>query len=256
MRGLLLRVGRSYQLQRPGCPQVARRAASLLTPPNDANPTIPPQIPTPLRPFVVARFITFEGGEGAGKSTQLRHLAAALAAQGVAVITTREPGGSPHAEFLRGVLLGGAHDFAPSTEMLLHFAARAEHLARTIQPALHAGTWVLCDRFYDSTEAYQVHGQGADAAQFAALKNLVQPHPDLTLVLDVDETVAAARQAARARAADRYDRLGAGFHARVAAGFRQIAAANPERCVLINANQNEAEVAATILQTVTARFPC
>jgi dTMP kinase len=206
----------------------------------------------PLQHPAPGRFITFEGGEGAGKSTQLKHLASALTARGVAVVTTREPGGSPNAEFLRGVLLTGAHDFDPAAEMLLHFAARAEHLARTIRPALAAGSWVLCDRFYDSTEAYQVHGQGADAAQFEALRKLVSPHPDLTLILDVDERVAATRQAARARAADRYDRLGPAFHARVATGFRAIAAAHPARCVLIDANAPEADVAAAILRAVDA----
>ena len=139
------------------------------------------------------RFITFEGGEGAGKSTQLRRLAQALTARGIGVVSTREPGGAPEAEFLRGVLLAGEHNFAPLAEMMLHFAARAEHVARTIAPALAAGRWVLCDRFFDSTEAYQVHGQGADAAAFAALKSTIQPHPDLTLVLRVSPAVAAAR---------------------------------------------------------------
>ena len=177
---------------------------------------------------MTGRFITFEGGEGAGKSTQLRHLAASLSARGLTVCTTREPGGAPNAEFLRGMLLGGGHDFAPLTEMLLHFAARAEHLERTIRPALAAGAWVLCDRFYDSTEAYQVHGQGADPAALATLKSLADPHPDLTLILDVSEATAALRQAARGRAADRYDRLGPDFHARVAQGFRDIAAGNPK----------------------------
>jgi dTMP kinase len=200
------------------------------------------------------RFVTFEGGEGAGKSTQLQRLAEAFTAHGIPHITTREPGGSPHAEFLRGLLLSGVHDFAPETEMLLHFAARAEHLARTIRPALAGGQWVLCDRYYDSTEAYQVHGQGADAAALATLKTLVHPHPDLTLILDVNEATAAARQQARGRAADRYDRLGPAFHARVAAGFRAIAIAHPARCVLIDANRDEADVAVSILATVQARF--
>jgi dTMP kinase len=203
---------------------------------------------------MTARFITFEGGEGAGKSTQLRRLAASLTARGVALVTTREPGGAPNAEFLRGVLLAGGHDFAPQTEMLLHFAARAEHLARTIRPALAAGSWVLCDRFFDSTEAYQVFGQGADAGDFKALKALVRPHPDLTLVLNVSAATAAARQAARGRPADRYDRLGPGFHARVAEGFRRIAAANPERCVPIDADLDEARVAAAILHAVQTRL--
>jgi dTMP kinase len=202
------------------------------------------------------RFITFEGGEGAGKSTQLGRLAATLrATRGITLITTREPGGAPEAEFLRGVLLGGGHEFAPLTETLLHFAARVEHLARTIRPALEAGNWVLCDRFFDSTEAYQAHGQGADPAAIATLKTLIDPHPDLTLIFDVSEATAAARQAARGRAADRYDLLGAGFHARVAQGFRAIAAANPGRCVLVDANGTEDDVAARVLAIVTERFP-
>jgi dTMP kinase len=208
----------------------------------------------PLSPSSPPRFITFEGGEGAGKSTQLKHLTAALAARGANVVATREPGGSPNAEFLRDILLAGTHDFDPAAEMLLHFAARAEHLARTIRPALAAGNWVICDRFYDSTEAYQVHGQGADAVQFQALRNLVSPHPDMTLILDVNEGVAASRQAARGRDTDRYDRLGPTFHARVAAGFRAIAAAHPARCVLIDANAAETDVASAILRAVEARF--
>ena len=152
------------------------------------------------------------------------------------------------------MLLGGGHDFAPLTEMLLHFAARAEHLERTIRPALAAGAWVLCDRFYDSTEAYQVHGQGADPAALVTLKSLADPHPDLTLILDVSEATAALRQAARGRAADRYDRLGPDFHARVAQGFRDIAAGNPKRCLLIDANQGEASVATAILRAVDTRL--
>ncbi len=200
--------------------------------------------------LVTGRFITFEGGEGAGKSTQLRLLVQSLTAAGIPTLTTREPGGAPNAEFLRTILLEGAHDFAPLTETLLHVAARAEHVARTIRPALEAGHWVLCDRFFDSTDAYQGFGQGADRATIATLAGLIQPHPDLTLILDVSEQNAAIRQAARGRATDRYDRLGTAFHARVAAGFRQIAAENPTRCVLIDANADVATVAAKILQTI------
>jgi len=201
-----------------------------------------------------ARFITFEGGEGAGKSTQLRLLQDSLTAIGIRVIATREPGGAPEAEFLRDVLLSGVHDFAPQAEMLLHFAARAEHMARTIRPALEAGSWVLCDRFFDSTDAYQGFGQGADRSAIATLRGLVHPHPDLTLILDVPEATAASRQAARGRDADRYDRLGPGFHARVADGFRAIAAENPARCVLVDADHDEAAVAGTILRIVRERF--
>jgi dTMP kinase len=201
-----------------------------------------------------ARFITFEGGEGAGKSTQLRLLAERLDARGVRAIATREPGGAPAAEFLRDMLLAGTQDFAPLTEMMLHFAARAEHVTRTIRPVLAAGAWVLCDRFFDSTQAYQVYGQGGDPASFATLKTLISPHPDLTLLLVVSPEVAAARQAARGRAADRYDRLGADFRRRVAEGFLAIAAENPERCVVVNGDGAAADVAARIFAMVAARF--
>ncbi len=120
--------------------------------------------------------------------------------------------------------------------MLLHFAARAEHVARTIRPALAAGIVVVCDRFYDSTMAYQGYGQGADRAQIATLIGLLGSVPDLTLVLDVPEHLAAARTAGRGLPPDRYDRLGPGFHARVAEGFRAIAAADPARCRLLDAS--------------------
>ncbi len=210
---------------------------------------------TPSRDGVPpGRFISFEGGEGAGKSTQVRLLAASLAARGVTARVTREPGGAPAAEFLRGVLLRGGHAFAPLTEMMLHFAARAEHCARTIAPALAAGEWVISDRFYDSTAAYQVHGQGADETAFAVLRGLIHPHPDLTFILDVSEAAAAARQAARGRPADRYDRLGAGFHARVAEGFRAIAAAEPARCVLLDGNDAAEVVAARVMAVVAERL--
>lgn len=200
------------------------------------------------------RFITFEGGEGAGKSTQLLVLAAALGARGLGVAATREPGGAPGAEALRAVLLDAAQNFDPLAEMLLHFAARAEHVARTIRPALAAGRWVLSDRFFDSTEAYQVYGQGGDAAAFAALKRLISPHPDLTFILAVSPEVAAAREAARGRTPDRYDRLGAGFHARVAEGFQRIAADNPARCVVVDANRPVQDVAAEILGVVEQKW--
>jgi dTMP kinase len=203
---------------------------------------------------MTARFITFEGGEGAGKSTQIRLLAERLDERGIRTVATREPGGAPGAEFLREILLSGRHEFAPLAEMMLHFAARADHVARTIEPALAAGTWVVCDRFFDSTEAYQVHGQGADPAALEALKTLISPHPDLTLVLDVSRSVAAARQQGRGRAADRYDRLGPDFHARVAQGFRLIAAENPGRCVLVDGDGAARVVADRVFDIVAERF--
>ena len=126
------------------------------------------------------RFITLEGGEGAGKSTQAGLLAEALTARGLAVLRTREPGGAPGAEVLRELLLGGRVEWSAPAETLLHFAARAEHVERTIRPALEAGMWVVCDRFYDSTMAYQGYGLGADREMIAALTRLVGVHPDLT----------------------------------------------------------------------------
>ncbi len=204
---------------------------------------------------MTGRFISFEGGEGAGKSTQLRILAGSLRARGIAVLATREPGGAPGAETLRALLLSGQHDWAPQAEMLLHYAARAEHVTKTIRPALDSGAWVLCDRFADSTMAYQGFGQGADRAAIGVLDGVLDLRPDLTLVLDMDEATAAAREAQRGRAPDRYDRLGPDFHRRVAEGFRYIAAAEPGRCALINAGSDVGAVAAAILAVVDQRLP-
>ncbi len=196
------------------------------------------------------RFITLEGGEGAGKTTQSALLAEALAERGIAILRTREPGGSPGAELLRGVLLGGSIDWSPAAETLLHFAARAEHVAKTIQPALDDGTWVICDRFFDSTLAYQGYGQGADRSFIAEQIRLLGMAPDLTLVLDVAESVANGRRRARGGDADRYERLDATFHARVRAGFREIAGAEPKRCVLIDASGNIQSVHTAIITAV------
>ena len=203
---------------------------------------------------MTGRFITFEGGEGAGKSTQLRHLAASLSARGLTVCTTREPGGAPNAEFLRGMLLGGGHDFAPLTEMLLHFAARAEHLTKRIQPAMQAGTWVVCDRFFDSTLAYQGYGQGAEKSFIESLIGLLGIAPDLTLILDVPESVATERMRRRGADADRYERLDQAFHARVRQGFRDIAAADPKRCVMLDASGDIEAVHTAIMTAVWTRL--
>jgi dTMP kinase len=203
----------------------------------------------------VVSFITLEGGEGAGKSTQARLLTDALAGLGLPVLRTREPGGAPGAELLRALLLAGEIEWSASAETLLHFAARAEHVAKTIRPALDAGMWVVCDRFYDSTLAYQGYGQGADRGTIAALIQLLGIVPDVTLVLDVAEAVAVERQLRRGMDADRYERLDALFHARVRQGFRDIAGAQPERCVLLDANGTEAEVHAAIMQALRAKVP-
>ena len=199
-------------------------------------------------------FITLEGGEGSGKTTQSALLAAALKAQGHPVVQTREPGGSPGAELLRGILLGGSVDWSPQAETLLHFAARADHVARTIRPALDAGAWVVCDRFYDSTLAYQGHGQGAGTGFITEQIRLLGLDPDLTLVLDVPEAVAIERVQKRGGQADRYERLDPGFHARVRQAFRDIAAADRQRCVLVNAAPAVQPVHKVIMRSVSDRL--
>ena len=201
-------------------------------------------MPTP------GRFITLEGGEGAGKSTQTGLLAQALCDLGKPVLRTREPGGSPGAELLRGILLGGTIEWSAQAETLLHFAARAEHVAKTIRPALTAGIWVVCDRFHDSTLAYQGYGQGADLDLIAAQTRLLGLVPDLTLVLNVSASVATARLAGRGGAPDRYERRDADFHARVNDGFRRIAAADPARCVVVDADAGLRTVHSRVMRAV------
>jgi dTMP kinase len=190
-----------------------------------------------------ARFITLEGGEGAGKTTLSRRLAAAMSAAGLAVLRTREPGGAPGAEALRGLMLYGAVDWDPVAEAMLMFAARREHLTKTIRPALDAGIWVVCDRFADSTLAYQCHGHGLDAAVWRKLADVALGGfgPDATLVLDLPPEAGMARALTRGLP-DRFERLGAAFHARVHEGFRAIAAADPDRCTLLDATRKPEEV--------------
>jgi len=200
-------------------------------------------------------FITFEGGEGAGKSTQARRLAEALTVAGHDVVATREPGGAPGAEVLRGLLLSPEYDWAPRTEILLHFAARAEHLARTVLPALKRGHIVVCDRFADSTMAYQGYGLNADRPLIAALTGLLPVRPNVTIVLRATATVAARRIAARQAALDRYESMDAAFHFRVAAGFDAIAAAEPDRCVVVDADGTPEAVHQAVMAAVRSRLP-
>ena len=174
--------------------------------------------------------------------------------RGLPVLLTREPGGSPGAELLRSLLLSEQANFTPQAETLLHFAARADHVARTIRPALACGSWVVCDRFFDSTMAYQGYGQGADRAEIATLIGLVEPRPDLTVILDLPDELAQARLAVRGGGPDRYEQLGLAFHARVRAGFRAIAVAEPARCVLVAADGAEAEVHRRIVAVLRARL--
>jgi len=200
------------------------------------------------------RFITVEGGEGAGKSTQARRLQAALEAQGRRVLLTREPGGTPGAEALRALLLSDAAAWTPLAETLLHFAARADHVAQVIRPALESGTWVVCDRFSDSTAVYQGVGQGADPGDIALLAAMMRLTPDLTLVLDVPIEASVARMAQRNRGPDRYERLGEAFFTQVRDGFRAVAEAASDRCALIAAEGDADAVAAAVWAAVAVRL--
>ena len=188
---------------------------------------------------MTGRFITLEGGEGAGKSTQIRLLADRLRGKGLAVQTTREPGGAPGAEAIRKLLVAGEPGrWTPMTETLLHFAARSDHLARTINPARAQGIWVISDRFADSTRAYQGAGQGIEPDVVASLYDLTvgADGPDLTLILDLPVEVGLKRAAGRGGAEDRYERMGIAFHQTLRAGFLSIAQAEPGRCVVIDAD--------------------
>lgn len=203
-------------------------------------------------------FISLEGGEGAGKSTQAAALAAALEARGLAVVVTREPGGSEGAEAVRGLLLGGdVSRWSSHSETLLFAAARADHVEKRIRPALEAGQWVICDRFIDSTRAYQ-GAQDIDDAAILALhgfgsKGLL---PDRTLVLEIDPADGAERAAVRdAGAADRFAQRGPDFHAAVAAQFRRIAEHEPERVRLVDATATPDVVTGRLLEALADLLP-
>jgi dTMP kinase len=240
-------------------------------------------------------FVTFEGGDGGGKTTQLRRLAADLRAAGREVVETREPGGAPGAEEIRSLVLeGAAGRWSPVTELLLFNAARRDHLERTVLPALARGAAVLCDRFADSTRVYQscardadapdhsrAHGAGApdqssardadapdqssarDAGAPGAAPQMVEAlhalvigmEPDLTLILDLDPELALARGLARGGDETRFERLGLGFHTRIRDGFRALAAAHPARCRLIDARGEPDEVAARVRAAAAAHLP-
>lgn len=195
------------------------------------------------------RFITFEGGEGCGKSTQVRRLAAALEAAGVEVVLTREPGGTRLAELVRGLLKDEREDPpCDRSELLLFLAARAQLVKNVIRPALAAGKWVVSDRFSDSTFAYQGYGRGLplDVIRLANDFACDGLKPDLTLLLDVDAATAArrmrGREAATATTADRIEQAGDAFHARLAQGFQELAAAEPDRIKRIDASGSPDDV--------------
>jgi dTMP kinase len=198
-------------------------------------------------------FITFEGGEGGGKSTQIRRLADRLRARGRAVIATREPGGSPGAEALRTLLVTGAADrWSPLSETLILYAARSDHLERVIRPALAEGAAVLSDRFADSTRAYQGAGGGIDPAFIAELERRVlgPTRPDLTLILDLPAEDGLARAGRRGDEETRFEDKGLAFHRRLREEFLAIARHEPERCRLIDASQDVEAVAAAVWSAV------
>jgi|TARA_B110000305_G_scaffold42571_1_gene44508 dTMP kinase len=200
------------------------------------------------------RFITFEGGEGVGKSTQVKILADKLSAAGIDVILTREPGGSLGAEEIRDLLVKGSTDkFSPMTEALLHNAARAEHLTKTVKPAINVGKWVLSDRYADSTIAYQGHGQGVDMKTLLSIHSFATGNfwPDLTIILDGNELErAAAREDEKFDKEDRYERMGKSFHDKLRESFLKIANNNPERCKVVSAAGTVEDVAKRIWKIV------
>ena len=203
------------------------------------------------------RFITLEGGEGAGKSTLARGLVDALTGRGLRVELTREPGGTPNAEALRALLLEGETGrWSPISETLLLYAARADHVVRRIEPALADGAWVICDRFSDSTRAYQGAAGRLDPQRIEAIDqaSLHGFRPDLTLILDLEPDAGLERTVARGEAATRFERQDARFHAALRQGFLDIAAAEPERCAVIDSGQPRETVLAQALAVVAGRL--
>lgn len=198
------------------------------------------------------RFLTLEGGEGVGKSTNVAFVARTLRARGIDVVTTREPGGTPLAEAIRGLLLEVRDEpVAELTELLLMFAARAQHLERVIEPALARGQWVLCDRFTDATYAYQGGGRGLDSGAIATLERLVQGdlQPDLTLYLDLAPEAAEARLGDRQR--DRFEREQRAFFERVRRGYLARAQAHP-RIAVVDAGGSLPQVQASLAGVLEA----
>ena len=199
------------------------------------------------------KFITIEGGEGAGKSTQARRVVESLRSRGLEVIETHEPGGTSGAEAIRNLLLSAAgQDWEPSTEALLHFAARCEHLSKIIVPALEHGDWVVSDRFADSTMAYQGYGLGLGSEMIDALYKLSIGtfKPDATIILDLPAEEGIARVRSRGGQLDRYETMDLEFHRRLHQGFLEIAEQNPNRCVVVDASSAIDVIATEIFDAI------
>lgn len=195
------------------------------------------------------KFITVEGVDGAGKSTQFEVIAKALREKGIDLVTTREPGGPESAEKIRTLLL--TEPMTAKCELLLMFAARQENLEKIIRPALEAGKWVLCDRFTDASVAYQGYGRGRSLKEIEMLANFVHPDikPDKTVIFDLPTEIAAARLS---RKLDRFEQEDADFHHRVRQGYLEIAKKEPERCAVIDAAGSPEEVAGKVLKEVSS----
>lgn len=211
-----------------------------------------------------ARFITFEGGEGVGKSTQVKRLLQNLQRQDIEVVRTREPGGTPKAEAIRSFILQGrSESWGPGAEAVLFAAARLDHVNQLIAPNLRNGIWVLSDRFHNSTRAYQGLTGGVDDRLIAGLELLALDghEPDLTIILDMDPEAAFKRVAQRAvedglaMTGDRFEKEELDWHKRLRDGFLAIARDNPDRCIVISAAQSEEALEAAIWNAVTQRFP-
>lgn len=204
------------------------------------------------------RFITLEGGEGAGKSTQVKLLAASFAAAGIETLTTREPGGSKGGEAIRGLVVSGAVDaWDPVTESLLFMTARYDHLATHIRPALAAGSWVLCDRFYDSTYIYQGVAKGVGGAWLDQLYAhlFANMAPALTLLLDLPPEIGLARADKRGNVAEsRFEQMGLAYHTRLREGFLALAAREPQRIHKVDATQDAAAVHNAVISIINKRF--
>jgi dTMP kinase len=215
-------------------------------------------------PAVAPRFITFEGGEGVGKSTQVKRLLVRLNRLGIEAVRTREPGGTPKAEHVRAFILQGRSEaWGPGAEAVLFAAARLDHVNQLIAPSLNTGKWVISDRFHDSTRAYQGLTGGVNDKLIRGLETLaLNGHaPDLTFVLDMDPVVAFNRVNARelepalAQSGDRFEKEDLDWHRRLRQAFLDIAAANQDRCVVLPANQGEDALEDEVWDTLTRRYP-
>ncbi len=214
--------------------------------------------------MAAGKFITFEGGEGSGKSTQAQRLAALVGAAGIEVVLTREPGGTPFAEQVRNLILSGSTaKHGATAEALLFFAARADHVETLIHPALAAGKWVICDRFTDSTRVYQGAAGSVSADAIESLNRIAAgaTQPDLTLLLDIDAAVGLARANERRKTggkgstgADPYEQRSLAFHERLRQGYLAVAKADPDRCRVIDAGGTPEAVEERIREAVQGRF--